>query len=132
LKKLIIIIILGLLVVSCSDDRLETKELIGKWSWLSSSGGIAGTTYTPENTGDNIVIEFTPDSVFRRYLNDSLVMESKFSIQSFESITDHESTPMLVFDPGYMRQSFEFVSPNELVLLDEVYDGFVSHYRRKN
>ncbi len=121
-----------ILLVSCSDDKLTPNDLIGKWNWESSSGGFAGTTFTPENTGDHITIEFTSDSVFRKYLNDSLVMESTFSVQSSESIYDHNPTQMLVFDTGYMRQSFRFASPNELVLLDEAYDGFISHYIRIN
>jgi len=130
-KKIFIILFLGLILFfSCSDDRLEPKELIGKWNWLSSSGGIAGTIYTPENTGDNILIEFTSDSIFKRYLNDSLIMESTFSIQISKSIYDHDSTQMLVFEDAYMLQSFELQSPDELVLFDEVYDGFINHYKR--
>ncbi len=130
-KRLIIVSVLSFtLLTSCHKDKLEANDLIGKWNWLSSSGGIAGTTYTPESTGDVVVIEFTPDSVFRRYLNDSLIIESTFSIRSSESIYDHNPTQILVFDPDYVRQSFQFESPDELVLLDEVYDGFVSRYRR--
>jgi len=130
-KKIFILSILGLiLLASCSDDRLETNELIGRWNWLSSTGGIAGTTYTPENTGDEIVIEFTSDSVFRSYLNDSLMMESAFSIQISKSIYNQDSTKILVFEDGYMYQSFEFESPNELILRDEAFDGFISHYIR--
>lgn len=132
-KHLFIISIFSLiLLTSCNDDKLEANDLIGKWNWISSSGGFAGTTLTPENTGDTIVIEFTPDSLCRRYLNDSLVMESTFSIQHSESIIDHELAQVLVYDQGYLHQSFQFDSPNELVLFDEAYDGFISHYIRMN
>jgi len=122
-----------LLFASCSDKvLLETNEIMGTWNWTGSSGGIAGVTYTPESTGENIVLEFTQDSVYREYLNDSLIIETEFSIITSESIYDHDSTKMIVFSPGMIRRSIVFDSPNDLILRDEAFDGFISNYRRIN
>ena len=132
MKKLVIPFILSfLLLVSCSDKvLLESNEIIGTWNWASSSGGIAGVTYTPESTGENIVLEFTPDSIYREYKNDTLVVETEFSIIISESIYVQDSTKIITFDPGIIPRSIVFDSPNDLTLRDEVYDGFINHYRR--
>ena len=130
MKKLVLFFFGLVLFVSCSDHVLETNEIMGTWNWVSSSGGIAGVTYTPESTGDNIVLEFTPDSIYREYLNDSLIVETGFSIVVAKSIYEHDSTKMISFNQGMISRSIVFDSPNDLVLRDEVYDGFSSHYRR--
>jgi len=131
MKKLVILLFFSfILFVSCNDKVLETNEIMGTWNWTSSSGGIAGVTYTPESTGETMVLEFTPDSIYRVYKNDTLVVETEFSIVISESIYTQDSTKIITFDPGMIPRSIVFDSPNDLTLRDEVYDGFISHYRR--
>lgn len=132
MKKLAIsFIAIFLLISSCSDKvLLETNTIMGRWNWISSLGGIAGATYTPESTGKNIVLEFTPDSVYRQYLNDSLTIETGFHIITSVSIYDHDSTKFITFDTVMMRRSVVFDTPNDLILRDEMYDGFSSYYQR--
>ncbi len=118
-----------LVLTSCSDETIPPRDLIGKWNWINSSGGIAGAIYTPENTGDTIVLEFTRDSVYKLFRNDSLVTNCEFSIVKAESIYNHEITDMIDCD-GYMRRSFSFTASGDLILADEFYDGFTSEYER--
>ncbi|HPF52456.1 MAG TPA: hypothetical protein PK335_12815 [Draconibacterium sp.] len=131
MKRLSTLLILSfILFTSCSDKVLDANEIMGTWNWISSSGGIAGDTFTPESTGDNIILEFTRDSVYKEYLNDSLIIETDFSIIKSKSIYDHDSTKVLVLDSGMVSRSIVFESPNDLILRDEMYDGFSRHYRR--
>jgi hypothetical protein len=118
-----------LVFASCTDDIPAPNELIGKWNWVSSTGGIAGSTYTPETTGETIILEFTTDSVYKQFRNDSLIVDCKFSIIQSESIYDHEITDMIECD-GYLRRSFSFTTSGDLILADEAYDGFTSQYER--
>lgn len=119
-----------ILFISCSDDVLKTNEIMGTWNWISSSGGIAGVTYTPESTGENIILEFTPDSIYREYRNDTLIIETGFRIILSKSIYSQDSTKMIELESGVFNRSYVFDSPNDLILRDEMYDGFSSHYRR--
>ncbi|WP_297101138.1 hypothetical protein [uncultured Draconibacterium sp.] len=130
MKRFFLLAITCILVLtSCSDEIIPPKDLVGKWNWISSTGGIAGTTYTPEITGDTIILEFTSDSVYKLFRNDSLVINCEFSIIQAESIYDHEITDMIECD-GYMRRSFSFTASGDLILADEFYDGFTSQYER--
>jgi len=129
MKKIILVYMLStLLIVSCEEDTLP-DGLIGKWEWISSSGGIAGITETPESTGNNIEIVFTANSTFMMYRNDSLIVERKYDIIEAKSILNHKLTKMISFDDDQFRKSF-LVTPEELYLADEVYDGFTYRYKR--
>lgn len=129
MKKFLLFTLFISLFYACANDTPVPNDLVGKWNWISSSGGIAGTTYTPENTGDTIILEFTSDSVYKQYRNDSLIVNCEFSIIQAESIYDHEITEMIDCD-GYLRRSFSFTTSGDLILADEAYDGFTSQYER--
>ncbi|WP_347839774.1 hypothetical protein [uncultured Draconibacterium sp.] len=121
--------LLMLISFSCVDDSPEANDIMGSWNWLSSTGAIAGITLTPKDTGENIVFEFTTDSVFRQYRNDTLVSDTNFSIITSTSIYNHEQTKMIEIS-GSFRRSFSFSTSGELILSDEVYDGYISRYKR--
>ncbi|WP_321371070.1 hypothetical protein [uncultured Draconibacterium sp.] len=125
LKTIVFLFVL----TSCSDETIPPNELIGRWNWISSSGGIAGSTYTPEITGETIILQFTSDSVYKQYRNDTLLIDCQFSIIQAESIYDHEITNMIECD-GYLRRSFSFNAQGNLILADEAFDGFISQYER--
>ncbi|WP_319479392.1 hypothetical protein [uncultured Draconibacterium sp.] len=128
-KFFLLVISFVLVLTSCSDETIPPKDLIGNWNWIISSGGIAGTTYTPEITGETIVLEFTSDSMYKQYRNDSLIANCEFSIIQSESIYNHEITNMIECDCSLIR-SFSFNADGNLILADEVYDGFISQYER--
>lgn len=127
MKKFLLFVLLISLFYACADDTSVPNDLVGKWNWISSSGGIAGTTYTPGSTGETIVLEFTSDSVYKQYRNDLLIVNCEFSIIQAESIYDHEITNMIECD-GYLRRSFSFNAQGNLILADEAFDGFISQY----
>lgn len=129
MKNFFIILSLFLLIYSCDNDETDIKDLNGKWVWLSSSGGISGETYTPESTGKIKIIEFTSDSVFRSYQNDTLVAETKYHLVKSKSIYNQDTTYIITYDNQSMNQSFSFERQN-LLLKDECFDCFESFYKK--
>ena len=51
---------------ACSSDPTGTEEddllqaLFGTWSWIQATGGISGTTRTPDSEGYTRTLTFTP------------------------------------------------------------------------
>lgn len=129
MKRLLVLIFIICQFYACTDDTPKASELIGKWNWISSSGGIAGSTYTPEITGETIILEFNSNSDYKMFRNDSLIIDCQFSIIKAESIYNHEITDMIECN-GYLRRSFLFNAEGDLILADEAYDGFTSQYER--
>src|SRR5258705_9482965 len=57
----------------------ELKKILGKWEWVSTSGGFAGKNSTPSNAGYDLRIEFKSNSMFVRYKDSTLIDNKKFS-----------------------------------------------------
>jgi len=129
-KSLVLICLIGLFISSCEEETQYATDIFGKWDWIISSGGFGGFSYTPESTGDRIMIEYSIDSLYKKYRNDTLIAECKFHIIESETIISHEITKMIVYDNDFIRQSYTLEDPNSLNLYDEVYDGFMNQYKR--
>ena len=136
MKKLILIFVLTLGIISCnSDDEAQDEaldevqfvftDLIGKWDWISSSGGIAGITHTPESTGDVRKLEISSNT-FKIFTNGSLSFESNYTIELRESQTSGEQRELIVIENG-INQLFDR-DDNKLLLFDQCSDCFVSVY----
>lgn len=114
-------------MISCSKEESskENTELQGYWEWVSSTGGIAGITLTPESTKTRKSIYIGND--FISFYEGGRQRVDTFVIQNKKSIYNHKEVPMLVFENYH--KSFE-VKGDILELRDEVYDGFVHIYKR--
>ena len=82
----IFILLLMLILFSCSKDKSPVAvednnvSIFGKWLWTESSGGFSGgTIYPPANK--KFVVQFTPDSNYYEYNNDTLVSSMRYSIK---------------------------------------------------
>ena len=65
----------------CKKSTLApSSSIIGKWNWVQTQGGIAGATYSPAKSGYQMTVQYFADSTYKRYKNDVLVDENKFSI----------------------------------------------------
>jgi hypothetical protein len=129
MKTLISILILVTLVFSCQktdDCDPNSPSLIGNWTWTKSVGGIGGGTFTPAITGDNIKIKISTDSIYREYLNNSLITESKFKL----AYRNQESRPYLKFD-GFTSLYFEFTDYKNLIITEMAADGYTIYYKRQ-
>nr|WP_199002444.1 hypothetical protein [Flavobacterium sp. ASV13] len=130
-KKLLLLVLI--IMSSCSNnDAINStkKSLQGKWNWVSSSGGFAGTTETPKSTNKVIYIEFSGSS-YKKYIDEQLAFDYPFEIKTQKSIFGGER-PMIVSTDSskyFPAMSFEFQN-NELHLSEECYDCFGSVYVR--
>lgn len=100
----------------------NSVSLIGKWNWKSASGGIDGKIYTPENTGDTIVMEFTNDSMYKLSYDGLLVQQCPFHTAKSVNSVNEEWANMLTLDtiPGIC---FYFIKNDTLILNYGMVDG---------
>lgn len=129
-RLLILISLIGFGMLSCEKESNQLTHLTGKWSWTSSSGGFSGTTYTPQSTGDRKIVEFSNDSIFKLFQNDTLLIESKYHLKVSKSIYSQDSALLIIYDNSSIRQSYNFKVPNILILRDECDDCFEHIYKR--
>jgi hypothetical protein len=126
MKNIILTFILITLIGCSQDDKINIKsQLLGKWKWVESSGGIDGRTETPESTGTAVTIEFTVSSM-RKFVNGHLESEVDYEIISGPSIRTIEDTELIVYENG-IEQSVE-LNGNYLVLYEDCYDCFQHNY----
>lgn len=122
---------------SCAKENIvDTRvyvdipgTMIGNWNWLSTSGGIAISLYTPENTGEIRRVEFDNKNNFRYYVNDILKSDHTFKIEKSKSITGNDSA-LIAYNLLSSRQSIMFRGPDTLILFDECYDCYEHYFIR--
>lgn len=129
MKKYILLIAVGFSIWSCSvNDEKTTADLTGNWTWTGSSGGIAGTTETPESTGDERKLEISTDSI-KSYLNGALYLKTKYTVETRESLLFQEPRNMIISEHGF-KQVIDF-DGDSLILTDDCYDCFTNGYKKE-
>ncbi|MDJ1473473.1 hypothetical protein [Xanthocytophaga flava] len=135
MKHLLFVAIL-LAFTQCSTNSVSPVEkysstnLVGRWVWVKSTGGFAGTTYTPESTNTTMELEFTSDSHKRVYKNGQLISDLTYHIVQDTSMYTGKPGPLIEYDQEGQRVSYDF-EKGDLILADECYDCFVSRYTHK-
>lgn len=121
------------IITSCSVQNTNIsadKNLIGTWSWISSSGGIAGTTVTPATTGKTIDLKITSDNKYFYYTNGVLSSQGTYNLEIKKSLLSQTNKNAIIFsNDGSMI--IEKIDNSNLLLSDDNYDGFGSAYIRK-
>lgn len=106
MKKIITLILIGILAFSCSnDDNSTVAQLTGRWNWVKSSGGISFHTETPESTGKTVNLEINEKTI-QMFTNGNLDYESNYSIefindngQQLQIITfENQITPLVIIE----------------------------------
>lgn len=117
-----------LVLGACQKTEIDSEysAIVGEWIWAESTGGIAGTTIKP-STAREKVLEFTADGQFEITETDSLVSSGTYEIKMMKSIRSEEKLPTIVYSTEGFQQTFE-IKNNELILFDEVYDGYTHRY----
>ncbi|WP_372639786.1 hypothetical protein [Ancylomarina sp.] len=131
MKRVILILLFFGLFFSCSDDddgQLFDAEIIGRWDWVESTGGIDGRTDTPASTGNQIVIEFRAGS-YKKYVNGELEEEMTYKLEEGESMIFGKMAVMIIYQNGW-KQSIERCD-SKLILHDECLDCFRNEYTRE-
>jgi len=126
MKRIILLLLISLAACACADkEEIPVTGIVGTWNWISTTGGIAGVTETPESTGNEIKLEITLDSI-KTYLNGTLTSEVKYSLQRKKSVLFGELREMIILEDGYRKMIDR--KENNLVLTDDCYDCFMSEY----
>ncbi len=134
MKKLsFLLVFAALFTFSCTKEEVvatkASSSLAGEWRWVSSTGGIAGKTYTPTSEGYERKLVLTSDFKFSRYKDAVLEKSGTYEITKAKSIYKTELVDFIKFSDGtssvIMNQS-----ANELSLADNFYDGFGEVYQR--
>ena len=114
-------------LIGCTQegDINLSSQLVGKWNWIESSGGIDGRTETPESTGNAVTIEITRTTI-KTFINGNLESEVNYDIQSGSSIRTTEKTELIVYENGTTHSVV--LEGNSLVLFEECYDCFQHNY----
>ncbi|MBE9489891.1 MAG: hypothetical protein IMY67_06325 [Bacteroidetes bacterium] len=105
MKKFIYLIILTFGILSCNSDdetqdevQIDISDLIGKWNWNSTCGGITGACgYANEENFHTI--EFIDDTSFIKITNGTITTNYTYSIIEF-TIDDLYKTYKILLDNG--------------------------------
>jgi hypothetical protein len=125
--KNICLISLGFILFtsSCLETDEGIEQILGTWNWVSSTGGIAGNTITPESSGNEIFLEISENEILK-YENEILILTSGYSIKLDSSLIFGTMVPIIVYDDG-SKQSIQR-SENKLLLFDECLDCYQHEY----
>lgn len=126
MKTILLIALIGFTFCGCTKAEDDAKtELSGNWKWTGSTGGVAGTTETPESTGDQRHLEISRDSI-KRFLNDSLIFSTSYTIEIRESILYNEPREMMISNSDI--QQIVDLKENNLILTDDCFDCYINSY----
>lgn len=89
MKAAFAFLLLSLLLVAAPQ-----KELLGKWSWVRSSGGFAGKVFSPETTSETRSLVVTKSKLCW-FTNGELSNESLYTISTAKSIFNHREVEVL-------------------------------------
>ncbi|MFY7910637.1 MAG: hypothetical protein ACOVO2_13820 [Emticicia sp.] len=134
MKKLsFLLVFAALFTFSCTKEDVVANEasssLAGEWRWVSSTGGIAGTTTTPTSAGYELKLVLTSDFKFSRYKSAVLEKSGTYQITQAKSIYKAEPVDFIKFSDG-TSLAIMSQTANELSLADNNYDGFSEVYQR--
>lgn len=116
-----------------SSPATARSAIAGRWEWASSDGGITGGQLgTPATTGHTRAMRFSANGVFESFEDGKLVTAGRFTITS-EERTPWGKQPVIhvTLDAGEpWSQVIRILTPTELHLADNAFDGFNSSYVR--
>ena len=127
MKKLLFLLMIGLM--SCSKDEVtvKTNELVGEWSWVRKTGGIAGVNETPKK-GDTFILKINSDNTYSYISNGTEISNGKYTLDEAESMLQNKVTPVIILnDNGKFMYELQ---GNVLYLSEDYYDGFNYEYVR--
>jgi hypothetical protein len=131
MKKLIFVFFAIIALVSCgrSEDETDNTSVVGKWNWVSTSGGIANTTTTPSSTGKTIVLNLNSDNTFSYTTNGTVTSRGNYTLYKDISNLSHYEATFIKFS-GSSMASIIVTQNDQLILSDDVSDGFTSIYQK--
>ena len=126
MKKLYIIILIGILFAGCKREVITVEQLEGNWNWIESTGGNDGVTQTPQSIGITLKLTITSTNI-KKYIDGDLITDLTYTMETTESI--HGGEKEIITYENDWKQSVEFEDGN-LILTDECFDCFRNVYEK--
>lgn len=128
MKMIISVTIITTLLMGCgkiNTPNAEAEKLFGKWRFVQSYGGFAGTG--DPSFDSTITYEYKENGSFFHRKDGQLINQMNFSLQLGESIYSQDEQLLINYGGGmftqYLSHSYQ-VNNDTLILNEEVYDGF--------
>lgn len=138
------LLLIFFLSISCSSDddassadQVRKEDLLGKWNWVKSTGGMDGVTeHNPEKDGYTLQYHFKEnDTVLITRNEETVYQKTTYLLTKEESILFHEEYPFLTIDfifydedhtrtVLHMRYIINEVNRKQLLLTEDVFDGY--------
>ena len=141
---ILLLILTSSLISSCKKDssesidfpNSESKQLIGSWNWVESSGGFAGNTINPTTEGYSKQMEFSENGKHFEFKEREKMTIRNYEFQEHKSIHNSQVEYMIKFaspttdNDLHWYNSFDFIGNDTLFLSDECYDCYGHLYVR--
>ena len=133
LTYLVTIVLMASFISSCSKNVNKAEGLAGSWEWKSTDGGLAAhLNQTPATTGKTNQLKLTSSFQYFRYTDHVLTEEGTYSLSQRACIHDQKLKTVIQFSGSEQALMVENINQQDLVLLDENYDGVIIFYERRN
>lgn len=137
MKKTALIIIILFSFISCSNNNeelVDNTDLIGKWNWTSTNGGIFGhINETPTPLSKTIQIVFSKDYKFSILENGKETSKGNYTLESTEKSGERK----ISYTGNYKKTQgvvlngiYYFYGNQELIISDGFADGIGSNFEK--
>ncbi len=119
---------------TASDDDELPQALFGTWTWIQSTGGIAGTTLTPESEGYARTLIFTSPNQVEVLRDGVSEATTTFEFVPLTMAGSAVRSAQLLYAQsvvGFEEQWVEILENGDLVLSDPCCDGFTFERHRE-
>jgi len=113
-----------------NTDTSDNDNIIGRWRWVQSIGGIAGITVTPESFGRTEMLEFDDNNQLMQYVNGNLSIVNNYRLGADVTYFRNDTIPVIYLD-DVLYFGYTFEDNNSLILSENVLDGFAKYYERE-
>lgn len=140
MKKIIIIFISAIGFISCSSDdntKIDNSDLIGKWNWISTDGGIAFNIHeTPTSTGNTFQLSLMKNYLYSIAKNGNEVSSGNYELVMKKSIYSGEMERFITYSETENQELknvaisgiIKVYEINKLHISDNNYDGIGSGF----
>jgi hypothetical protein len=104
-------------------------QILGFWSWMQTTGGLAGVHEDQYTTGESRAVKITKSQIIF-YTNNKEVSRTEYEIKKGISILDKKEHDFLVYNGINHVLTLPVNKFGELSISDDVFDGFTSIYYR--
>ena len=130
MKKPILLFALSVVLFGCKDDSpAPDNSLVGTWDWVSTSGGIAGITYTPETEHYSSELLIGAEYTYTLYKADTLAFESTYVLPATTPAGYPDDYHYIHIGDGEYFYAY-YVKGDFLYIADVFPDGFATVYHR--